>query len=78
MVQQAIQSQTKAVTEEGWGDWGDFATPPQSLVLVVGGTIEQSSDYVFSFSGAEWKLTNKLSRHHENRNQWASVPSGQL
>jgi hypothetical protein len=39
----------EAVTEEGWGDWGDFATPPQSLVLVVGGTIEQSSDYVFSF-----------------------------
>jgi hypothetical protein len=39
----------EAVIEQGWGDRGDLATPAQSLILMVAGTIEQSSDYVFSF-----------------------------
>jgi len=41
--------QDEEVVEEGWGDRGDFSTPPQSLVLLVAGTIEQSRDYIFSF-----------------------------
>ena len=42
-------SDGNAKDEDGWGDMGPSSADPQSLVVMVAGTISHSQDYVFSF-----------------------------